>query len=467
MSLNSMIISGFFLYFAALLIYIYQTSKKISEDNFVIGGRKIGVIGTLSSTAISIRDGGGIIFWIGTGFMTGYSSLWIIFGAALGYFTYPLFAHKARQIAKEKNYITAAALVRGQLGDNTAKVISYIILIFAVLVASIQLYVIGNLFSQVTTFPPYLTISVSASIVAIYLTWGGYESVVKTDIIQFFIVFALIAASLFLPLKSTDVLDIKSVISGTFSNGAWLFILGFFYAFCSPDVWQRIFSAKDDKTVKTAFPLVGPVMLILTLSLIFVGMAAKGILTGNIDTGNIFIELFSQRAYSDYFMVFLFVVMVSICMSTLDSMTYVFSSTIQEDIMKEDLKKDHGIYIKISQLIMISFLVMASIFALTISDVINYMFSAFTVVLLLGPIFAAIATGLLYKSEKNTDSVIASSLIICTAAHLIMFVTDIFAISQWYQLASTFLLSIIVLGYILSHRKDKKQEKIRLAKAFK
>ena len=452
MSLNSMIISGFFVYFAALLIYIYYHSKKISEDTFVIGGRKIGVIGTVSSTAVSIRDGGGIIFWIGSGYVLGYAGLWLIFGLITGYLTYPFFVHKVRQEAKEKNYITIGNLIRERLGENTAKTISVIILMFAILVASIQLYVIGNLFSQVTDFNPTVTVLVSALIVGLYLSWGGYESVVKTDVIQFFIIFAMILAVFTLPLKSEHVFDYQSLFSDSFNNSAWLYVLGFFYAFCSPDVWQRIFSAKNDKVVKVAFPLVGPIMLILTLSLLFIGMAGKGLLTGDINSGNAFVELFSQHIFSDYFMVFLFVVMVSICMSTLDSMTYVFSSTIQEDIIKEDVNVDHGKYIKLSKIIMISFLIISCIMALSISDIINYLFSSFTVIVVLTPLFIGVATGKLRAVNKNTDKIMAWGLAICTITHMTMFALGILNDNQWYQLASAFAYSIFVAAYAATHK---------------
>jgi SSS family solute:Na+ symporter len=452
MSLNSMIVSGFFIYFTALLIYIYYHSKKISEDTFVIGGRKVGVIGTLSSTAVSIRDGGGIIFWIGSGYVLGYAGLWLIFGLILGYLTYPFFVHKVRQEAKEKNYITIGNLVRERLGEKTAKTISTIILIFAILVASIQLYVIGNLFSQVTSFDPTYTVLISALIVGLYLSWGGYESVVKTDIIQFFIIFAMILAVFTLPLKSENVFAYKSLFSDTFNNSAWLFVLGFFYAFCSPDVWQRIFSAKDDKTVKIAFPLVGPVILILTLSLLFIGMAGKGLLNGDVTTGNAFAELFSQHVFSDYFMVFLFVVMVSICMSTLDSMTYVFSSTIQEDIFKENVKKEHSKYIKLSKIIMILFLIVSCILALAISDIINYLFSSFTVIVVLTPLFIGVATGKLRAVNKNTDTIIAWGLGLCTIAHILMFTFGILDNNQWFQIASAVVYSVFVITYAATHR---------------
>ena len=402
MTTQTIILIGLGLYFSLLLLIGFFSTKNQTHEGFVIGNRNVGLIPTIGSLAAGFRDGGGIVIWVGLGFTIGYSGFWIVAGLFCGLGILSYFGPKVRELAIKKNYITVGQMLTDVIGSKTSKSISSIILLLSALIISIQLYVSGNLISNILGYPPCVGIIVVAIVIAFYLYAGGYSSVVKTDFIQFFVMLSFIAIPFFLPPAKTDIMNVKQLFAFG-ENDLAFFGIGFFLILAGADVWQRIFSAKSKRVIRLGFPLVAPFLLALTLSLIFLGMGMKPYL-GNLEAGEVFFSIFSSQI-SPYILMYIAVVSIAITMSTLDTYTYLFSSTILEDFSKLNIQKDREKYIRLSRWIMSGVLALMSLTAIYISDFIQFAFGAYAVAYSFAPIFVFAGMGW-FKKSKRLDNIL-------------------------------------------------------------
>jgi len=147
----------------------------------IIANRRAGPVPIISSLAASFRDGSGIVIWIGFGLTIGCGAMWLIVGVFAAMLIYTWFGPRVRQISIDNDVITVGELIRTAVGSITEKVSTLLVLTFSIVVVAIQLFVAGNLLAEVVNLSPWLGVGTVASIVAVYLMFGGYSAVLKTD----------------------------------------------------------------------------------------------------------------------------------------------------------------------------------------------------------------------------------------------------------------------------------------------
>ncbi len=447
------VLSGLLLYFILMIGVGWQQSRKQDHHGFVIGGRDVGLIPTLGSLAAGFRDGAGIIWWLGAAYSTGYGGLWLFIGVIFGFAVFMIVGPRVRAISKKEDYITIGQMIHAQTGKLTEKTSSLTILIFALLYMAMQLYVSGNIFSIVLGQPGWVGLAVVAVIVAFYLFAGGYGSVVKTDAIQFFLIVSLIAVPFFLDLPMNEVMDFSSFMGMGWNDTIAFLLLGFFFPLGSADTWQRVFSARNDKVIRTAFPLAGPFLIIMTLSLILLGYAAKVALPADIDPSLVAFALFENQAFHPILLSFIGVVMVAITMSTLDTQTYLFTSTLLKDFIPKTLTDNRVKYIRTSRIIMVVALAVVSVIAMSITDLIKFLFDTASFLFILAPIFFFSGIGW-FKKNTNLDKYITAVIILCAGIFVYLFTSGAFdnMINLYIPCAISFALCTI--GALLFVKKD-------------
>ncbi len=438
------VLSGLILYFLVMIFIGWQQSRNQDHHGFVIGGRDVGLIPTLGSLAAGFRDGAGIIWWLGAAYSIGYGGLWLFVGVVVGFSIFTFIGPKVRALSKEREYITVGQMVQAQTGDITRKTVSAIILVFALLYMAMQLYVSGNIFSIVLGQPEWVGLTVVGTIVAFYLFAGGYGSVVKTDAIQFFLIFSLILVPFFLDLPMEEVKDFSSFMSMGWNDNIAFLLLGLFFPLATADTWQRVFSARNDRVIQTAFPLSGPFLIIMTLSLILLGYAAKQALPTDIDPSLVAFALFENNAFHPILLSFIGVVLVAITMSTLDTQTYLFTSTLLKDFIPDAVTNTRDKYIKTSKIIMVTALIVVGMIAIGITDLIKFLFDTASFLFILAPIFVLSATGW-FKKNQALDKYLTATLMISAATYVYLFRTDAFdnMLNLYIPCAVSFVLALL------------------------
>lgn len=415
------VLGGIALYFLIMIIIGLIASKNQSHEGFVIGSRNVGLIPTIGSLASSLRDGTGAVFWIGFGITVGYGGLWLGFGVAAGYLLYSIIGPRIRKQAEELNAITVGEIIRNTIGAITEKFSALLVIIFSFVIIAIQLYVSGNIFAEVLQIEAWIGVMSVACVVGLYLFFGGYSTVIKTDAIQFFLIISFLVIPFFVPPTSADIMNFRSLFTLSVTDQIALFGIGIFFILSSADTWQRVFSAKNNKVIYFGFPIAGVIFLLMTLSLIWLGMGAKGALIGEIDENRALFDLFTQNALSPWILSYIAIVVMAITMSTLDTYCYLLAASLTKNIIKKERTADRITYIRVTRIIMLFTLISMSVLALMISDVIQFLFNAASLLFILAPVYFTVGLGW-FKRSKKLDAFISLSMIISTVVYITMFV---------------------------------------------
>ncbi len=403
------------------------TSRKESPEGFTIGNRNVGMIPTMGSLSSGFRDGAGLVFWVGAGatFVFG-GLLWTFLGVLVGLLFFSLVGPKIREEAQRKNYITIGQMIRDRLGKNTEKTTSIIVTIFAVMLVSMQLYVSGNLISTITSLGVNTSITLVALIVASYVLVGGYSNVIKTDVIQFFLIISLACLPFVIKIDFEPFAKLENYKGYGLSTNIAFFLIGALYVIVSSDVWQRVFSARNEKVIRYGFPLSAITLSIMTLSLFFLGLAARQYLPTETEWGNAFFLIFEYEALPKYVLAYVAVVCIAITMSTLDTLSYLAASTFLKNILPEQYSDKKQTYVKLTRVSLGAVLIIGSCLATTIGDVVQFIFDAASLLFILTPIYVMVAMGWFSKNNR-TDLCVAVSTFISVAVYIYMFMQGYFS----------------------------------------
>ncbi len=414
------------LYFIAMIIVGIIASRKETHQDFIIGNRDVGYIPTIGSLASSFRDGMGIIFWFGFGVAAGYGGLWLFVGAMLGLIVYTYIGPSVRKIAKTNNYVTIGEMLRVRYGVITERTTALIIVFFALMMIAVQLFVAGNVFSAILGISAWVGIALVAAVVAFYLYFGGYGTVIKTDVIQFFLIISLIMTPLFFTPSKEAVMNFSSISSLGFESSMGLALIGFFYMLSGAETWQRVFSARNDNVIRYSFPIAGVFLIIMTLSLIFLGMASAPFMGDAIGADNAFYEIFKGDFVPSALLAFIAVVVMAICMSTLDTQCYLVASTLGKNFMPEHITGTRESYVRFSQIVIVLILAGMSAIALTISDVIVFAINAASLLFVLAPVYLYAAFNYPKTKNRKTDALVSIGVALNTIFYIYMFIGGAF-----------------------------------------
>ena len=319
-------------YFIIIYGIGFFKKSKSDKDSFIFAGRRL-TLPAFIATLVSTWYGG--ILEVGRfSYENGIVTI-LIFGvfyyiAAIGFALF--FAPKIIT----KNIQSIPSLIHTQFGKMPG--IISIILILLIASPAPYLKIFSILIQSFWEIPEYVAIIIGISISVLYSIRGGFSSIVRTDKLQFilmFLGFSLILWNLKQNYGGIDFLHKNAPIKifqipGNFS---WttIFVWGFIalITFIDPGFFQRSFSGTDVKTVKKGILISVGFWIVFDIMTITTGIYASAILP-KIDTSP-YLDLaklvLSPMAYS-IFIVSLF----SIVMSTIDSFTFISAYTLGMDL---------------------------------------------------------------------------------------------------------------------------------------
>lgn len=259
-----------------LLIGIYSALKIKTPFDYFLAGKKTGVWQISGSLLATILGGSAILGTIGLAESQSWASAWYILAASIGLLG--LLPIVKKVYAKGK--FTLPELMGQYYGEQARKVTSLIIpiawlgIVAAQIIAGAQILV--SFFGMSYSSGVFLT----GIIFIIYTFIGGQVSVMKTDLFQaFFILAGIVLTAVMIPsTQLPPVLSIKEsfpfndhfspfdllILIMTFSS---TFVVG-------PDIYSRVFCAKDHKTAFRSVLAVALVLIPFGFVLSYVGMYA-------------------------------------------------------------------------------------------------------------------------------------------------------------------------------------------------
>lgn len=410
------------LYFGVLMIIgIIGVKKAKSEKDFVLAGSRLGYYSHVGCLAAVIIGGAATMGSTSLGYNFGVSGLWFVsmmgFGiAALGLFV----------VNKIGGYevFTISQLLGKRFGEGTQLISAIVTAIYTLMVVVTQVIGMGNVIHVLLGWSLIPSMIIGGGIVLFYTILGGMWSITLTDIIQF-IVMTIGVFFIMFPFSVNSVGGLTALFSSvpeahlSLTNIGWdrifqYFLLYFFGLMVSQDIWQRVFTARNQKVAKRSAISAGLYSVLYGLVLSIVGMCALVLLPNLGDSQAAFTSLALEILPPGL----LGLVLASVCsalMSNASGAIFASATLITNDIIKVYVKKDmtDKDIINTSRIVILGLGVLAIIFSVWIQNILVALDMAYAI--LSGAIFVPLIIGLYWKrvtSKAAFYSIIASSLVI-------------------------------------------------------
>jgi len=383
------------IYFAVVLGIGFWARKDETPDEYLLAGRKVGLFQTAASILAVI---GGVILvgQAALAFDLGFGAMWFWVGMAIGLIFLGLTAKKVKSIADEKGFLTISEYILNKFDKKNSTLASVIFFLAFFALLSGQFIAGGNLFA------PLLNISYSGAIIILgvgtlfYLFLGGFKAVIKTDFLQFLIMFFVSIFLLFninLGEYSPAQTDILAVGGQTI---AIFLLMGTFIIFSSPDIWQRIFAAKSVQVAKKASYISAGLFVVLGTTLSLIGIAAKNNFP-NIDSGEALYYGMFQLLPASLLGLAVIVILAAI-MSTIDTELFYLSSSIAKDILPSRRDRTSEEIARIIRRGLLGLAAASMLIAIFVSNILLLLFALISLALATSPV---IIGSLFWKIKNN------------------------------------------------------------------
>jgi SSS family solute:Na+ symporter len=258
--------------------------KARSQNGFFVAQRQISVAFITGSFVATAVGGSVTVGMAGLGFGQGLTGVWWLLVGSIGLLILSIFfARKVRGAA----LYTLPELVEKQYDRRVGLAASILIVIAWVGVVAGQIIAAGKVFSILGMGSANLWMVIFTVIFVAYTVIGGQLSVIRTDLFQAIIIYLgiFIALALFLPqvggldgLRLSLPQDFFSFpVSSQFDWKALLSLLilvGATYV-VGPDMYTRLFCARNEKTAQRATSLSAFSFVPLAFAIVLIGMGAR------------------------------------------------------------------------------------------------------------------------------------------------------------------------------------------------
>jgi Na+/proline symporter len=264
-------------YFLLILVVGALTGRKQEKEDFLISGRKLTSL-QATTTIFSSRIGAAILLtYTALVYMYGMGALWYFVGSVFGLFVFYFFGLTVKKLADREKFYTMPDyffFLKGKTAGFMATLVT-IIIMFGWVVLNFTAG--AKLVSEYTPISYDISVIIVGGIILIYLLAGGFDAVVKTDIVQTFGIFLLFVLMIYLlttsPTKpNLAVRDLFSIPAGQIIS---FFLAGFFIPMASPELWQRVYAIKDKKHFRRSIFLSSVFYIVVGFILLLIGLVIR------------------------------------------------------------------------------------------------------------------------------------------------------------------------------------------------
>ncbi|MEU9222997.1 sodium:solute symporter [Streptomyces massasporeus] len=254
-----------------------------SKSEFLVAGRRLGPAMYSGTMAAIVLGGASTIGGVGLGYQYGLSGAWMVFTIGLGLLALSVFF--SARIARLKVY-TVSEMLDLRYGGGRAGIISGVVMwAYTLMLAVTSTIAYATIFDVLLDMNRTVAIVLGGSIVVAYSTLGGMWSITLTDMVQF-VVKTIGVLLLLLPIavvKAGGFSEMKAQLPTEYFDplgigGETIFTYVLIYTFgmlIGQDIWQRVFTARSDRTAKWGGTVAGTYCLAYALAGAVIGTAAK------------------------------------------------------------------------------------------------------------------------------------------------------------------------------------------------
>ena len=274
------------LYFIAIVSVGFVAMKftKTKED-YLVAGRRLSFPLFFGCMAALALGGGSTVGSAQLGYEYGFGGIWLNLSIGLGLI---LAGFLVTSKLSRLRALSVNEVVESSYGPTARIFSSVLTLVYTLTLSVVQVISIGTIINGVLGLNATLSMVLGGGIVIVYTMVGGMWSVTMTDIVQFVVktIGILILAPLFCISAAGGWDALMAKVPETFlSAGSMGFDKSFAYVvlyvpglIIGQDIWQRIFTAKNEKVSKRGTIGAGLYSILYAFATVIIGMSVAVLL---------------------------------------------------------------------------------------------------------------------------------------------------------------------------------------------
>lgn len=274
------------LYMVAMIaIGWFMKRRARTKSDFLVAGRRLGPFLYASTMAALVMGGGATLGGIGLGYQRGLAGVWLVFSMASGV---ALVSLLLAPLINRLQVYTVSQMLELRYGAMGTRVSGLVMLAYTLMIAVTSTIAYGSIFSVLFSIGKVPGILIGSGVVILYSALGGMWSITLTDMVQFLlktlsIFFILLPITLLraggfdglaaeLPAESFNLTSIG------LGNVFTYFVLYVPTMVIGQDLWQRVFTARDDSVARWAGFAAAAYSFVYGIAGALIGMSARVLL---------------------------------------------------------------------------------------------------------------------------------------------------------------------------------------------
>jgi SSS family solute:Na+ symporter len=342
-------------YFAlTLLIGIYYGQKKTTTSvDFTVGNRSFGgfiMFCTMLATIVGASSVMGYTSWFAR---RGISQWWFSIGGTITNFLYLFYlGPRINDFGREQGAETIGDWFVYRYGKISKLLASILIALAYIAITAFQYLAMATIFNLATGIPFAYCLAITTIIVVVYTSMGGLWAVVSTDTLQG--IMTLLGVVIMVPFFLNTAGGVSSVFARLpevhlqpFGNVtpwqalASMLTLGLGIV-SWPDIWQRMYAAKNKSVLKKSYGLYILASLVIALAVMYIGFASRVLMPDFEGSANGLLPAMIIKYLPGIVGAILLAALIAVIMGTADSVLLVSAIIIEKDLVTPFLRKDRS-----------------------------------------------------------------------------------------------------------------------------
>ncbi len=363
--------------FVGVLLYSGYSNmgRNRTLGDFFLGGRAMGpwlsafAYGTTYFSAVIFIGYAGKVGW---GF--GMAALWIVLGNTLigSLLAWLVLARRTRVMTARLGAMTMPEFLEARYQSRAMKIYGALVIFLFLVPYSASVFMgLSYLFNQIFGIPYIYAALLMCLLTAMYLIMGGYRAVALTDVIQGMIMLAGVGILLYYVLEAPQVGGLfqglqrlaqvdPGLVSLTGPQGRWLPLLSLVILtslgpWGLPQMVQKFYAIKDERTIRPAMVVSTLFALVITFGAYFTGALTHLFFdklpvdpASGKPTPDMLMPILIHNTLPELGATLILLLVLSASMSTLSSLVLVSSSAISIDLvqsLRPHWAKEYGVLI--------------------------------------------------------------------------------------------------------------------------
>lgn len=270
--------------FAMVGIGCYAARRARTKSEFLVAGRRLGYVMYSGTMAAVVLGGASTIGGVRLGYRFGISGAWLVLTIGLGVLGLSLLF--AKRINRLKVY-TVSEMLHLRYGGSSAAISGVVMWVYALMLMVTSTTACATIFGVLFGMGAVPSVALGGGIVVLYSVLGGMWSITLTDMVQFavktvgvLLVLLPIAVS-----KAGGFSGLRDALGPEYFS-LWhiggetimtYLVVYFFGLLIGQDIWQRVFTARDDKVAMIGGTVSGLYCLVYAFAGALIGTATKAL----------------------------------------------------------------------------------------------------------------------------------------------------------------------------------------------